>query len=97
MDYGVSNPSKQKCWNYFKTKKLINLLTEMILFFLPSLQDLNIENLSVCSWEAVEDRSGPSSGANSATNDLWVPDHAVSSCMGCHTEFWLGRRKHHCR
>lgn len=60
-------------------------------------QDLNIENLSVCSWEAVEDRSGPSSGANSATNDLWVPDHAVSSCTGCHTEFWLGRRKHHCR
>ena len=28
---------------------------------------------------------------------LWVPDHAASSCMGCHTQFWFGRRKHHCR
>merc|ERR1712107_772161 len=28
---------------------------------------------------------------------LWVPDHAASQCMGCHTQFWFGRRKHHCR
>ncbi|CAH1126868.1 unnamed protein product [Ceutorhynchus assimilis] len=28
---------------------------------------------------------------------LWVPDHAVSRCTGCGTEFWLGRRRHHCR
>ncbi|XP_023704302.1 myotubularin-related protein 3 isoform X4 [Cryptotermes secundus] len=41
------------------------------------------------SWEAVEEReTGPT---------LWVPDHAVNRCMGCDTEFWLGRRKHHCR
>ncbi|XP_067014667.2 myotubularin-related protein 3 isoform X2 [Anabrus simplex] len=41
------------------------------------------------SWEAVEEReAGPT---------LWVPDHAVNRCMGCDTEFWLGRRKHHCR
>ncbi|KAJ9581268.1 hypothetical protein L9F63_023540 [Diploptera punctata] len=41
------------------------------------------------SWEAVEEReTGPV---------LWVPDHAVNRCMGCDTEFWLGRRKHHCR
>lgn len=59
----------------------------------------NIENISICSWEAVEDRSGPSSGANSAQlgGVLWVPDHAVSRCTSCQTEFWLGRRKHHCR
>lgn len=58
-----------------------------------------MENISVCSWEAVDDRSGASSGANSAQpmNDLWVPDHAVSRCTGCHMVFWLGRRKHHCR
>jgi hypothetical protein len=28
---------------------------------------------------------------------LWVPDHAASACMGCHTQFWFGLRKHHCR
>ncbi|XP_057669078.1 myotubularin-related protein 3 isoform X1 [Diorhabda carinulata] len=28
---------------------------------------------------------------------LWVPDHAVNRCTGCDTEFWMGRRKHHCR
>ncbi|XP_036149000.1 myotubularin-related protein 3 isoform X3 [Monomorium pharaonis] len=42
------------------------------------------------SWEAVEE-----SGCSAPT--LWVPDHAVTRCMGCNTEFWLGRRKHHCR
>ncbi|XP_037936813.1 myotubularin-related protein 3 isoform X2 [Teleopsis dalmanni] len=62
----------------------------------------NVENASICSWEAVEDRSGPSSCASSsiqpnATSVLWVPDHAVSRCTSCQTEFWLGRRKHHCR
>ncbi|XP_076632772.1 phosphatidylinositol-3,5-bisphosphate 3-phosphatase MTMR4 isoform X1 [Colletes latitarsis] len=41
------------------------------------------------SWEAVEEL-GPAP-------TLWVPDHAVNRCMGCNTEFWLGRRKHHCR
>ncbi|XP_047352188.1 myotubularin-related protein 3 isoform X1 [Vespa velutina] len=41
------------------------------------------------SWEAVEDLV--------PAPTLWVPDHAVNRCMGCNTEFWLGRRKHHCR
>jgi len=44
---------------------------------------------SEVSWEAVEE------GETRPT--LWVPDHAVSQCMGCHTQFWFGRRKHHCR
>lgn len=60
-----------------------------------------MENISVCSWEAVEERSGTSSGASSSqamgSSVLWVPDHAVSRCTSCQTEFWLGRRKHHCR
>lgn len=63
--------------------------------------DNGIENVSICSWEAVEERSGPSSNASSTNtmgaSVLWVPDHAVSRCTSCHTEFWLGRRKHHCR
>lgn len=48
---------------------------------------------SVCSteisWEAVEERE--------AQPTLWVPDHAVTRCMQCDSQFWLGRRKHHCR
>ncbi|KAJ8668071.1 hypothetical protein QAD02_009734 [Eretmocerus hayati] len=40
------------------------------------------------SWEALDEPGAPT---------LWVPDHAVNRCMGCDTEFWLGRRKHHCR
>ncbi|XP_037727167.1 myotubularin-related protein 4 isoform X2 [Drosophila subpulchrella] len=62
-----------------------------------------VENASTCSWEAVEERSGPPSFAPSsiqekkASSVLWVPDHAVSRCSSCQTEFWLGRRKHHCR
>lgn len=41
------------------------------------------------SWEAVDEKE--------AKPTLWVPDHAVTSCMRCHTQFWFGRRKHHCR
>lgn len=48
---------------------------------------------SVCStevsWEAVEEQE--------TMPTLWMPDHAVSHCQGCHNQFWLGRRKHHCR
>lgn len=66
-----------------------------------SLVDSMNENASNCSWEAVDERSAPSSGANSSQqitgSVLWVPDHAVSRCTTCQTEFWLGRRKHHCR
>ncbi|XP_062716021.1 myotubularin-related protein 4 isoform X3 [Aedes albopictus] len=68
---------------------------------LASLVDSMNENASNCSWEAVDERSAPSSGANSSqqitSSVLWVPDHAVSRCTTCQTEFWLGRRKHHCR
>lgn len=48
---------------------------------------------SLRSWEAVEE--GPV--FQEGTPTLWVPDHAVSRCTGCQTQFWLGRRKHHCR
>ncbi|XP_067638890.1 myotubularin-related protein 3 isoform X2 [Eurosta solidaginis] len=63
----------------------------------------NIENASICSWEAVEDRSAPSSNGSSSiqqpstTSALWVPDHAVKRCTSCQVEFWIGRRRHHCR
>ncbi|XP_065333653.1 myotubularin-related protein 3 isoform X1 [Cloeon dipterum] len=41
------------------------------------------------SWETVEEKD--------VFPTRWIPDHAVTRCMGCDTEFWLGRRKHHCR
>merc|ERR1719334_2776885 len=44
---------------------------------------------SEVSWEAVDEKE--------TRPTLWVPDHAASQCMGCHTQFWFGRRKHHCR
>ena len=49
----------------------------------------NMHSYLQVSWEAVDD--------SEARPTLWVPDHAASSCMGCHTQFWFGRRKHHCR
>lgn len=44
------------------------------------------------SWVAVEDGV-----VAECQGTLWVPDHAVSRCTGCGIEFWLGRRRHHCR
>jgi len=41
------------------------------------------------SWEQIEERD--------ANMTLWVPDHAVTHCAGCDCEFWMVRRKHHCR
>lgn len=80
--------------------------TELITVFDQQNNNMDAgENASVCSWEAVEER-GTGSGASSANNScngdgsskvLWVPDHAVSKCTGCSIDFWIGRRKHHCR
>ncbi|CAG9820540.1 unnamed protein product [Phaedon cochleariae] len=46
---------------------------------------------SELSWVAVDE------GSAECQRTLWVPDHAVNRCTGCSTEFWLGRRRHHCR
>ncbi|XP_018323498.1 myotubularin-related protein 4 isoform X3 [Agrilus planipennis] len=60
-------------------------------------QASGVESLrSDLSWEAVEDRPSMLDSSPTQTT-LWVPDHAVSRCTGCQTQFWLGRRKHHCR
>lgn len=99
----ISITSKTYC--FYKTKLLSFSCCRLLIshFFYcaqlkASLLD-NIENSSVCSWEAVEDRNSAqsSSAGNLNSSVLWVPDHCVSRCTGCQTEFWLGRRKHHCR
>lgn len=53
-----------------------------------------VESLrSDSSWEALEENAM----LTDCPATLWVPDHAVSQCTGCRTEFWVGKRKHHCR
>ncbi|CRK95414.1 CLUMA_CG008691, isoform A [Clunio marinus] len=49
-----------------------------------------ISENSNCSWEAIDEK-------NPAFPTLWVPDHAITRCQSCQIEFWLGRRRHHCR
>ena len=52
--------------------------------------------------ETTEQPSSPANGWTyvdvSDTHGVhWIPDHAVTHCRLCGTEFWMGRRKHHCR
>ena len=32
-----------------------------------------------------------------STPPAWIPDEAVTSCMGCRDSFTILRRRHHCR
>ena len=41
------------------------------------------------SWEHVNDDDAPLI--------RWVPDHMATQCFSCKVEFWVARRKHHCR
>lgn len=41
------------------------------------------------SWEQVDEKDSKIT--------LWVPDHVVTHCAACGGNFWIGRRKHHCR
>uniref|UniRef100_T1J5D9 Large ribosomal subunit protein P2 n=1 Tax=Strigamia maritima TaxID=126957 RepID=T1J5D9_STRMM len=50
---------------------------------------LGHDSNSDVSWEQVDEHD--------THPTLWVPDHAVTRCMGCEIEFWLGCRRHHCR
>jgi len=49
----------------------------------------NESHTSEISWEAVDEKD--------TRPPLWLPDYAVTKCMGCEATFWLGKRKHHCR
>ena len=41
------------------------------------------------SWEQLEETESEIT--------KWVPNHAVTHCSGCQGEFWVARRRHHCR
>ncbi|XP_017679552.1 PREDICTED: myotubularin-related protein 4 isoform X1 [Lepidothrix coronata] len=45
--------------------------------------------LSEASWEPVDKKE--------TEVTRWVPDHMASHCFHCDCEFWLAKRRHHCR
>ncbi|XP_055513977.1 myotubularin-related protein 4 isoform X4 [Leucoraja erinacea] len=44
---------------------------------------------SEASWEPVDRKE--------TEVTRWVPDHMASHCFNCDSEFWLAKRRHHCR
>ncbi|XP_069470938.1 phosphatidylinositol-3,5-bisphosphate 3-phosphatase MTMR4 isoform X2 [Ambystoma mexicanum] len=51
--------------------------------------DQSEDRLSEASWEPVDKKD--------AEVTRWVPDHMASHCFNCDCEFWLAKRRHHCR
>ncbi|XP_062845186.1 myotubularin-related protein 4 isoform X2 [Trichomycterus rosablanca] len=47
------------------------------------------DRLSEGSWDRVERRD--------TEVTRWVPDHMASHCFSCDSEFWIAKRRHHCR
>ncbi|XP_060704434.1 myotubularin-related protein 4 isoform X1 [Hemiscyllium ocellatum] len=47
------------------------------------------EQRSEASWEPVDRKE--------TEVTRWVPDHMASHCFNCDSEFWLAKRRHHCR
>ncbi|KAM4700123.1 phosphatidylinositol-3,5-bisphosphate 3-phosphatase MTMR4 isoform 2-T2 [Discoglossus pictus] len=51
--------------------------------------DKSEDRLSEASWEPVDKKE--------TEVTRWVPDHMASHCFNCDCEFWLAKRRHHCR
>nr|XP_033777735.1 myotubularin-related protein 4 isoform X2 [Geotrypetes seraphini]XP_033777736.1 myotubularin-related protein 4 isoform X2 [Geotrypetes seraphini] len=51
--------------------------------------DQSEDHLSETSWEPVDKRE--------TEVTRWVPDHMATHCFNCDCEFWLAKRRHHCR
>ncbi|XP_067350189.1 myotubularin-related protein 4 isoform X1 [Channa argus] len=47
------------------------------------------DRLSEGSWDRVESKD--------TEVTRWVPDHMASHCFNCDCEFWIAKRRHHCR
>ncbi|XP_053341029.1 myotubularin-related protein 4 isoform X1 [Clarias gariepinus] len=47
------------------------------------------DRLSEGSWDRVERKD--------TEVTRWVPDHMASHCFNCDSEFWIAKRRHHCR
>ncbi|XP_063812263.1 myotubularin-related protein 4 isoform X2 [Pseudophryne corroboree] len=51
--------------------------------------DKSEDRLSEASWEPLDKKD--------TEVTRWVPDHMASHCFNCDCEFWLAKRRHHCR
>ncbi|XP_061105771.1 myotubularin-related protein 4 isoform X2 [Conger conger] len=54
-----------------------------------SLSDRSEDRFSEGSWDRVERKD--------TEVTRWVPDHMASHCFSCDCEFWIAKRRHHCR
>uniref|UniRef100_A0AAY4EPB4 phosphatidylinositol-3,5-bisphosphate 3-phosphatase n=1 Tax=Denticeps clupeoides TaxID=299321 RepID=A0AAY4EPB4_9TELE len=54
-----------------------------------SLSDHSEDRFSEGSWDRVERKD--------TEVTRWVPDHMASHCFNCDCEFWIAKRRHHCR
>ncbi|XP_030648747.1 myotubularin-related protein 4 [Chanos chanos] len=54
-----------------------------------SLSDHSEDRFSAGSWDRVERKD--------TEVTRWVPDHMASHCFNCDCEFWIAKRRHHCR
>ncbi|XP_061127663.1 myotubularin-related protein 4-like isoform X1 [Syngnathus typhle] len=54
-----------------------------------SLSTQSEDRLSEGSWDRVESKD--------TEVTRWVPDHMASHCFNCDCEFWIAKRRHHCR
>ncbi|MBN3308379.1 MTMR4 protein, partial [Amia calva] len=54
-----------------------------------SLSDHSEDRFSEGSWDRVERKD--------TEVTRWVPDHMASHCFSCDSEFWIAKRRHHCR
>uniref|UniRef100_A0A8C6WN71 phosphatidylinositol-3,5-bisphosphate 3-phosphatase n=1 Tax=Neogobius melanostomus TaxID=47308 RepID=A0A8C6WN71_9GOBI len=54
-----------------------------------SLSSHSEDRLSEGSWDRVEQKD--------TEVTRWVPDHMASHCFNCDCEFWIAKRRHHCR
>ncbi|XP_015223234.1 myotubularin-related protein 4 isoform X2 [Lepisosteus oculatus] len=54
-----------------------------------SLSDRSEDCFSEGSWDRVERKD--------TEVTRWVPDHMASHCFSCDCEFWIAKRRHHCR
>ncbi|KAK5600409.1 hypothetical protein CRENBAI_021706 [Crenichthys baileyi] len=54
-----------------------------------SLSTHSEDRLSEGSWDQVEPKD--------TEVTRWVPDHMASHCFNCDCEFWIAKRRHHCR
>ncbi|KAG9339761.1 hypothetical protein JZ751_022427, partial [Albula glossodonta] len=63
-----------------------------------SLSDHSDDRFSEGSWDRVERKDTEVSVPECLLQvTRWVPDHMASHCFHCDCEFWIAKRRHHCR